>query len=117
MTDPPMIGDVALASRAASDAPLVVDQPGRLPRDRRRARSGSTNPLVIGLLGVLTRLYLERADPVVAIGETMKQRLEHKGARPERVRVIPNWVDTRRSSRAAQGTRGRASTASATGSS
>src|SRR5207253_5601045 len=33
---------------------------------------------------------------VVAIGETMRERLEAKGARPDRVRVIPNWVDTAR---------------------
>ena len=42
----------------------------------------------------MTRLYLRRADTVVAIGETMKRRLEHKGVRSERVRVIQNWVDT-----------------------
>jgi colanic acid biosynthesis glycosyl transferase WcaI len=41
-------------------------------------------------------LYLRRADRIVAIGDTMRQRLEEKGARPERVRVIPNWVDTER---------------------
>ncbi|HLX19321.1 MAG TPA: glycosyltransferase family 4 protein, partial [Gaiellaceae bacterium] len=29
-----------------------------------------------------------------AIGETMRRRLEQKGAKPERIRVIPNWVDT-----------------------
>jgi glycosyltransferase involved in cell wall biosynthesis len=30
---------------------------------------------------------------VVAIGDTMRVRLEQKGAAPEDVRVIPNWVD------------------------
>jgi colanic acid biosynthesis glycosyl transferase WcaI len=30
----------------------------------------------------------------VAIGETMKLRLVHKGAREARIEVIPNWVDT-----------------------
>jgi colanic acid biosynthesis glycosyl transferase WcaI len=33
---------------------------------------------------------------VVAIGDTMRRRLEEKGARHERVHVIPNWVDTDR---------------------
>jgi putative colanic acid biosynthesis glycosyltransferase WcaI len=32
---------------------------------------------------------------VVAIGETMKQRLEDKGTPGDRITVIPNWVDTR----------------------
>jgi glycosyltransferase involved in cell wall biosynthesis len=40
------------------------------------------------------RRYLRRADRVVAIGETMRRRLELKGAPPERLRVISNWVDT-----------------------
>jgi glycosyltransferase involved in cell wall biosynthesis len=31
---------------------------------------------------------------VVAIGETMRRRLIDKGARKDRIRVIPNWVDT-----------------------
>jgi colanic acid biosynthesis glycosyl transferase WcaI len=51
------------------------------------------NPLLIATLRRLIRYYLRRADRIVAIGETMRRRLEQKGARPERVRVIPNWVD------------------------
>jgi colanic acid biosynthesis glycosyl transferase WcaI len=52
------------------------------------------NPVAVRLLRVLVDLYLQRADRVVAIGETMRGRLEDKGAPPERLRVIPNWVDT-----------------------
>ena len=40
-------------------------------------------------------LYLRRADRVVAIGDTMKLRLEAKGAPAARIEVIPNWVDTK----------------------
>jgi glycosyltransferase involved in cell wall biosynthesis len=43
----------------------------------------------------LIHYYLRRADIVVAIGDTMRERLEAKGASSERVRVIPNWTDTR----------------------
>jgi glycosyltransferase involved in cell wall biosynthesis len=32
----------------------------------------------------------------VAIGETMRRRLEAKGTPPDRLSVIPNWVDTSR---------------------
>ena len=53
------------------------------------------NPAVIGVLRGLVGAYLRRADRIVAIGETMRERLEAKGAPPERLRVIPNWVDTR----------------------
>jgi colanic acid biosynthesis glycosyl transferase WcaI len=38
--------------------------------------------------------YLSRADRIVVIGERMRERLEAKGVPPERLRVIPNWVDT-----------------------
>ena len=54
------------------------------------------NPIVIGALGLLIDSSLRSADRVVAIGDTMKQRLEEKGVRPERIRVIPNWVDVTR---------------------
>jgi colanic acid biosynthesis glycosyl transferase WcaI len=54
------------------------------------------NPVAKRLLRGLVSLYLRRADRIVAIGDTMRRRLEEKGARPDRVRVIPNWVDTSR---------------------
>src|SRR5207253_2622878 len=52
------------------------------------------NPAVIEVLRRAIGAYLERADRVVAIGETMRERLESKGAPPDRLRVIPNWVDS-----------------------
>jgi putative colanic acid biosynthesis glycosyltransferase WcaI len=45
------------------------------------------------LLGALVSFQLEHADSVVAIGETMRSRLEAKGVPPARIDVIPNWVD------------------------
>jgi colanic acid biosynthesis glycosyl transferase WcaI len=42
---------------------------------------------------LFVRTYLRHADYIVAIGETMRRRLIEKGARPEHVRVIPNWTD------------------------
>jgi glycosyltransferase involved in cell wall biosynthesis len=53
------------------------------------------NPAIVGVLGTLVGAYLRRADRIVAIGEKMRERLEAKGAPSERLRVIPNWVDTR----------------------
>ena len=92
MTDPPMVGDVALAVARRFRVPLVVVSQDVFPEiavEVRRLR----NPILVRLLGVLTRFYLRRADAVVAIGETMRARLEAKGVRPQRLRVIPNWVD------------------------
>jgi glycosyltransferase involved in cell wall biosynthesis len=44
---------------------------------------------------MLVGAYLKRADRIVAIGETMRERLQAKGAPAERLCVIPNWIDTR----------------------
>lgn len=94
MTDPPFLGTAALAVARRFGAPLVVVSQDVFPEiavelDR------LTNPLAVGVLRRLVRFYLRRADRVVAIGETMKRRLEAKGAPARRITVIPNWVDTR----------------------
>jgi colanic acid biosynthesis glycosyl transferase WcaI len=52
------------------------------------------NPVLVSVLDRVTRFYLRRADRVVAIGETMEERLRAKGTAPDRLRVIPNWVDS-----------------------
>jgi colanic acid biosynthesis glycosyl transferase WcaI len=94
MTDPPMIGDLALLVARRFRVPVVVISQDVFPEIAVELKR-LTNPGLVGLLRVLTRFYLRRADRVVAIGPTMKRRLEAKGARPERVRVIPNWTDTK----------------------
>lgn len=93
MTDPPLVGDIALVVARRFRVPFVVISQDVFPEvavELGRLRSRG----LVALLRVLIRFYLRRADRVVAIGETMKRRLEAKGARPERVHVISNWVDT-----------------------
>jgi colanic acid biosynthesis glycosyl transferase WcaI len=94
MTDPPIIANVALVLARRFRAPLVVVSQDVFPEiavELNRLK----NPAVIAVLRAAIRYYLKRADRVVAIGDTMRQRLEEKGAVPSRVRIIPNWVDTR----------------------
>jgi glycosyltransferase involved in cell wall biosynthesis len=93
MTDPPVIADVALVVARRFDAPLVVVSQDVFPEIAIELHR-LENKVVIEVLRGLIRLYLQRADRVVAIGETMRRRLEDKGAAPERLRVIPNWVDS-----------------------
>ena len=93
MTDPPIIGDLGVLVGRRVGAPVLVISQDVFPEiatelDRLR------NPIVVGVLRTLVGAYLRRADRIVAIGETMRDRLEAKGAPPERLRVIPNWVDT-----------------------
>jgi colanic acid biosynthesis glycosyl transferase WcaI len=91
-TDPPIIGDVALAVARKHRVPLIVISEDVFP-EIAVALHRLENRQLVGLLRLLVRLYLRRADRVVAIGDTMKRRLEDKGARPECLRVIPNWTD------------------------
>jgi colanic acid biosynthesis glycosyl transferase WcaI len=93
MTDPPVIGDLGVLVGKRVGAPVLVISQDVFPEiatelDRLR------NPAVVGVLRTLVGAYLRRADRIVAIGETMRVRLEAKGAPPERIRVIPNWVNT-----------------------
>ncbi len=95
LTDPPMIGDIGLVVARRFGVPLVVVSEDVFPEiavELKRLR----NPILIGLLRLMVETYLRRADRVIAIGETMRARLEAKGAPPDRVRVIENWVDTER---------------------
>jgi glycosyltransferase involved in cell wall biosynthesis len=93
MTDPPMVGDVGLAVSRRFRVPLLVISEDVFPEIATKLRR-LESPVLVGVLRQLVRLYLKRADRVVAIGETMRGRLEAKGAPGERLRVIPNWIDT-----------------------
>jgi len=93
MTDPPIIGDLAYVVARRFGVPLVVISQDVFPEIAVELHR-LENPIVIGLLRRAIRFYLRRADRVVAIGETMRERLEQKGAHSDRLRVIPNWVDT-----------------------
>jgi colanic acid biosynthesis glycosyl transferase WcaI len=92
MTDPPVIADVALVLARRFRAPLVVVSQDVFPEVAVALKRLDNRALVLALR-LATRIYLERADRVVAIGERMRERLEEKGAAPERIAVIPNWVD------------------------
>jgi colanic acid biosynthesis glycosyl transferase WcaI len=95
MTDPPIVADIALLVAKRYRVPFVVISQDVFPEIAVQLKR-LENPIVTRVLRGLVSLYLRRADRVVAIGDTMRRRLEEKGAPPERVRVIPNWVDTDR---------------------
>ena len=92
-TDPPMIADIGLAVARRAGAPLLVISQDVFPEIAVELRR-LENPALVGLLRTLVNTYLRRADRVVAIGETMAERLVDKGVARERLDVIPNWVNT-----------------------
>ncbi|HZC28551.1 MAG TPA: glycosyltransferase family 4 protein, partial [Gaiellaceae bacterium] len=95
MTDPPIVADVALVVARRFRVPLVVISQDVFPEIAVQLKR-LENRALMSVLRFLVSLYLRRAEHVVAIGETMRRRLEEKGAPHERVHVIPNWVDTSR---------------------
>ncbi|HEX5448838.1 MAG TPA: glycosyltransferase family 4 protein [Gaiellaceae bacterium] len=93
MTDPPFVGAIALIVARRFRRPLVVISQDVFPEIAVEL-GRLTNPALVGVLRLLVSVYLRRADRIVAIGETMRARLIAKGAPPDRVSVIANWVDT-----------------------
>ena len=93
MTDPPIVGDIGLLAARRYDVPLLVISQDVFPEIAVAVKRLESRVLV-GVLRQLVGLYLRRADRIVAIGETMKLRLEEKGAPAQSLTVIPNWVDT-----------------------
>lgn len=93
MTDPPLIGNVAYLVARRFRSPLVIVSQDVFP-EIAVSLGRLRNPFLVALLRRLVRFYLRHADRVVAIGPVMRERLVAKGARPDRVEVIPNWVDT-----------------------
>ncbi len=94
LTDPPIIGLVAGFAARLSGARLVFlcedvfPEVARLLEDFQSAR-------VEAILERVSRHLVERADIVIALGDTMKRRLvETKKANPAKVAVIHNWADT-----------------------
>jgi glycosyltransferase involved in cell wall biosynthesis len=93
MTDPPIVGDIALPVARRYRAPLLVISQDIFP-ETATALGRLSNPVVIGTLRVLVDRYLKRADHIVVIGDRMKERLIAKGTDARKITVIPNWVDT-----------------------
>src|SRR2546428_6704885 len=95
MTDPPIVANIALLVARRFRVPVVVISQDVFPEIAVQLKR-LENRVVMSLLRGLVGLYLRRADRIVAIGDTMRRRLEEKGAEPDRLRVIPNWIDTKR---------------------
>lgn len=92
MTDPPFLGAVAGLVAKRFRAPLVVVSQDVFPEIA--VELGKLkNRVIVETLRAVVGYSLRSAFRVVVIGERMRERVEAKGVRPERIRVIPNWVD------------------------
>lgn len=92
-TDPPIIGLAAYLAARRFGVPFVMSYRDIFPEVARLLedfQSESVNRVLQRVNCFLAR----RADCVVALGETMRQRLiDGKGADPAKTIVIPDWAD------------------------
>jgi glycosyltransferase involved in cell wall biosynthesis len=93
LTDPPLIGRIALGAARRRGARFVFLCEDIFP-EVAALLEDFHNPALNRLLDRTNRHLLREADTIVALGDRMRQRLvEEKGADPDRVRVIHNWAD------------------------
>lgn len=94
-TDPPIIGLVGLTYRRLGKSRFAMVVQDVFP-EVALLMDGFRRGLTYRTLDFLSKRILRGADRVIAIGETMRQRLiDLKGLSPAKVVVIHNWEDTR----------------------
>ena len=93
LTDPPIVGLAALLTARRAGARFVFLCQDIFPEVTRLLEDFHSET-VNRMLGWVSRFLIRRADRVVALGETMRERLiSGKGADPYKVTVIHNWAD------------------------
>jgi glycosyltransferase involved in cell wall biosynthesis len=94
LTDPPIIGLAAWLAAKRTRAPLVMSYQDLFPEVTVLLEGFHSRTINAVLQGV-NRLLCRYATRIVAIGETMRERLiDNKGAAPKKTVIIPNWADT-----------------------
>jgi len=93
LTDPPIIGLAAFLTARWNRAPFVLVCQDVFP-EVARLLQGFQSRTMNGLLDRISRFLVRKADRIVAIGETMQERLvQEKGADRGKIKVIHNWAD------------------------
>lgn len=94
LTDPPIIGLAGWLAAVRSGAPLVMSYRDLFPEVTVLLPDFHSDT-INALLQAVNRFLVRKATRVIALGETMRQRLiENKGADPEKTVIIPDWADT-----------------------
>ncbi len=93
LTDPPIIGLVALLKARLSGGRFVFVCQDIFP-EVANVLEGFRSEAVNRVLDAINRFLIRKADRVVALGDTMRERLVSlKGADERKVAVIHNWAD------------------------
>lgn len=94
LTDPPIIGLAAYLAARRFRVPFVMSYRDVFPEVAVLLEDFQSDA-VNRVLQAVNRFLVSRADVVVALGPSMRQRLlDGKGADPRRTVIIPDWADT-----------------------
>ncbi|HXQ23792.1 MAG TPA: glycosyltransferase family 4 protein [Candidatus Acidoferrales bacterium] len=91
-TDPPLLGVLGAALQARWRCRFVYYCQDIYP-DVAEVTGGVRNRALLSLLARANRLAYRKADLIVVPGRDMRQRLLRKGVPPEKIAVLPNWID------------------------
>jgi colanic acid biosynthesis glycosyl transferase WcaI len=94
-TDPPLLGALGVVLKQLWGCRLLYNVRDLYP-DIAKANGGVKNRALLKLLEVSNSLAYAKADLIVVLGRDMAGRVIDKGVPPEKVTVVPDWVDTGR---------------------
>jgi glycosyltransferase involved in cell wall biosynthesis len=93
-TDPPLLGALGALLKRRWNCRLVYNVRDLYP-DIAIANGALKSRFLLGLLERANRFSYRSADCVIVLGEDMRQRLLAKGVAPEKIALVPDWVDCR----------------------
>jgi glycosyltransferase involved in cell wall biosynthesis len=91
-TDPPLLGVLGAMLKRRWNCRLVYNVRDLYP-DIAIANGALRNRALLGLLEHANRFSFRSADCIIVVGEDMRQRLIAKGIPPEKLALVPDWVD------------------------
>ena len=92
-TDPPLLGALGVLLKAWHHCRLVLYLQDLYPEVGLAIGKLRPGPLT-WLLWAATQLGLWGADRVIVLGEDMRAKVLARGVLPDKIEVVPNWVDT-----------------------
>ncbi|HET6267330.1 MAG TPA: glycosyltransferase family 4 protein [Acidobacteriota bacterium] len=93
LTDPPIIGVAAWLSSVRYRVPFVMSFRDVFPEVARLLEEFQSE-FINGILQRVNRFLVRRAVKIVALGESMREKLiRGKGADPGKIVIIPDWAD------------------------
>lgn len=91
-TDPPLLGLLGARLKRRWNCRLVYNVRDLYP-DIAQVNGGLRNRPLLNLLNYANREAFAAADRVIVLGHDMRERIAAKGVAPERIMVVPDWVD------------------------